>query len=194
MFDLLLFQYLNMKKETLQLIIFCITLPVFLTLFSYKIVLLFSDLDPAQQNTIDFVQGEEELQLNYTSKEISHLQDVKEVMRWTEIVFFVSLLFSTLIITTHRKRKKALRKLFFFGGLTTTIGILMVLFFSLVSFPLTFTIFHHLFFPQGNWMFAADSMLIQTFPGRFFFGLSVKIFLLTLLLGIISVFFKKGKL
>ena len=39
---------------------------------------------------------------------------------------------------------------------------------SLVSWSWLFEVFHLVLFPQGNWRFPADSLLIQTYPQEFF--------------------------
>ena len=77
-----------MNKKAI-LIIFCILLPLFLLLFSYKTILFVIDKTPAQQETIDFLQGKENLEMNYSSLEVSHLEDVKGVMSSANYLFYV---------------------------------------------------------------------------------------------------------
>ncbi len=181
-----------MKK--IFVVIFCVVLPIFIMLFSYKSVLFFADLDINQENTIDYLQNNGELLLNYTSSEGSHLEDVKKVMRFSDYLFYFCLLVLTLILTFYRKKKEETKKLLVDGGITTAVLLGMILLFLLTAFNSAFTLFHNLFFPQGNWMFAFDSLLIQTFPLDFFIGMSYKIFLLSLGLGIgIIVIGKKYK-
>jgi len=172
------------QKNKLLLIIFCILLPIFLILFSYKIVLFNANLTSDQQNAINFLNDKEKLALNYTANEVSHLEDVKKVMNFFEIVFYFSLLILTLIITYFRRNKQQLRKLFYYGGIVTVAVVLIKLIVVLLSFNFAFTIFHNILFPQGNWMFPMGSVLIQTFPLQFFINMSVWIFGATLLLGI----------
>jgi integral membrane protein (TIGR01906 family) len=178
---------IKMNHNKLILIVFCIFLPLFLLLFSYKVVLGLSDLTENQQETIDFLNNKQELNLNYTTNEVSHLEDVKGVMNLIDYLFYFRLIIITLIITYYRKNKDQLKKLFKCGGITTLISIGLILLFVLISFNTTFTIFHQIFFPQGNWLFPIDSLLIQTFPIGFFIGISVKIFLLTMGLGSIFI-------
>lgn len=168
-----------MKKEKVWLILFCILLPLFLLLFSYKTVSYFS-LDEEQQESIEGISS-----LEYTSAELSHMQDVSKVMRGADFVFYGLLLILTLILTYYRKDIKQTKKLLKYGGLTTIIFVLVVLLFSLTSFDYLFTLFHQFFFPQGNWTFESSSLLLQTFPIEFFISISRNIFLGTLLLGIV---------
>jgi len=174
-----------MKKYLL--VIFCILLPIFLMLFSYKMALEFTALDANQESTIDYLQNNRELSLNYTIMEVSHLEDVKGVIKISDYLFYFSLLVLTLILTFYRKKKEETKKLLFYGGITTVIMLGMILLFLLLSFHSAFTVFHNLFFPQGNWQFASDSLLIQTFPLGFFIGMSYKIFVQSLIYGIIFI-------
>ena len=175
-----------MNKDKILLIVFCVSLPLLLLLFSYKVVLGTSNLTDAQQEWIDFFDGNE-LPDNYTSLEVSHMQDVKGVMGGGDIAFYALLVITTLIITRYKKEWKITRKLLRYGGRTTVVLLLGLLLFSVVAFNYLFSLFHAILFPQGNWMFPTDSLLIQTFPLDFFINTSTTIFSLTLLFGIVFI-------
>ena len=176
-----------MNKSKLLLIIFCILLPLFLLLLSYKIVLGFTNLDENQHRTINFLQKDEDLNLSYTKLELSHLQDVRKVMKAAEYLFYFLLLILTLIFTYLKKDKRKLIQLLKYGGITTISFILVILLSSILLFNQVFALFHQIFFPQGNWTFASDSLLIQTFPLEFFIQISRNIFILTVIEGIIFI-------
>ena len=172
-----------MKKGTLFLVLFCISLPVFLLLFSYHSTLLFYPKSEVQKETISFVNGgRENMSINYTSSEISHLQDVRGVTKGERYLFIAVYLIVILIFGANMKNKFFSKKLLRYGGITTAIIMGIILLFSLVSFNEIFTLFHQLFFPQGNWMFAPESLLIQTFPFNFFTNIGIIIFLQTIIL------------
>lgn len=173
-----------MKEKKILLIVFCVLLPIFLLLFSYKSILIFVDYNTEQQKVIDFLEGKEKLEADITALEIDHLNDVKEVMKNLDLVFYFLLLVLTLIITYTYKNKPFLKKLFFYGGITTLSFIFLFFILTLTNFNFIFTTFHQIFFPQGNWIFPTDSLLIQTFPLEFFVRISTKIFLLTIVFGI----------
>ncbi|PIN74373.1 hypothetical protein COV20_00420 [Candidatus Woesearchaeota archaeon CG10_big_fil_rev_8_21_14_0_10_45_16] len=175
-----------MNKKFIN-ISFCVFAVVFLLLFSYKTALFFTPLSPDQQNAVDFLHDKTELAEGYTGEEISHLEDVKNVMRWADIVFYLSLLIGTTIFTYYKKDKRQIKKLLRYSGISTVAFVSMILLLALTSFDFLFTNFHHLFFPQGNWLFPYDSFLIQTFPIGFFVSLSRNIFLLAFILGIIFI-------
>jgi len=176
---------IKMNKNKILLIIFCISLPLFLLLFSYKINLYFTDLTSDQQNAINFLDNKENLIGNYTSNEKSHMQDVKRLIKKVNYLFYFLLLIITSILTYYKKDKNHILKLLKKGGLTSIVSLLILLSFIILSFNQSFIFFHEIFFPQGNWQFPYDSFLIQTFPLNFFIVISQKIFITALISGII---------
>ena len=166
---------MKVNKNKIVVVLFCIFITSLLLLLSYKIALGTTELTENQDTTIKFLIDNENLELNYTSAEISHLEDVKKVMNGLDYLFYFSLLIVTFIITIYKKKKDVIKKLVYYGGITSLAvsGIMML--FSLLSFNFTFEIFHKLLFPQGNWLFPTDSLLIQTFPIQFFVTISKRI-------------------
>ena len=101
----------------------------------------------------------------YTQAEKEHLYDVKELLHRLEYVFLISLF---LLIVWVRY----LLNLVFFRTFVLTILGLVTLFVVVLgvwwfAWDWLFVRFHELFF-TGNWMFSADSFLIQSYPWEFF--------------------------
>ena len=178
------------KKDKRIINLFCFFFVIFMVLLSYKVILLITVLTANQQNTIDFLQEKAELELPFTEEEVSHLQDVKKLMKVINYLFYFSLLILTLILTYYKKNVQQVKKLLRYGGITTIVVVLITIFILWLSFSKLFTLFHHVFFPQGNWIFPTDSLLIQTFPIDFFNSISLRIFGLSLFISLILVFFK----
>lgn len=172
-----------MNSPKILSVLFCLILPLFVLLLSYKITLAVTDLTENQQHVIDYLQNDAPLRLLYTVDELSHLEDVNEVMNGIDYLFYgiTLVVIGTLIIFRHDK--EYLHQLLWYSGLTAVGIILLVGLLSLLSFNGLFTLFHQLFFPQGNWQFPIDSLLIQTFSLDFFITISSRIFLTTLILG-----------
>ncbi|NQV91473.1 DUF1461 domain-containing protein [Candidatus Woesearchaeota archaeon] len=170
-----------------KVILFSFIAIVFLVLFSFKIVLFLTPLSDNQQQTVDFLQGKDELKVPYEENAVSHMYDVKKVFFYADVMFYVSLLILTLFLTHYRKKIKKISEFLNYGGWTTIIGLGSLLMFALIGFNTLFTWFHRIFFPQGNWMFDAESLLIQTFPIEFFVSMSLKIFILALVFGIVFI-------
>lgn len=123
----------------------------------------------------------------FTESEASHLEEVRNIMQYADHVFYVLLLAVTVIVTYYRKDKDFVLKLFGYGGKFTIATMLLLGFLSFLFFEGVFALFHQIFFPQGNWQFATDSLIIQTFSLDFFVIISRNIFLLTLFLGILFI-------
>ncbi|MDP3640186.1 MAG: DUF1461 domain-containing protein, partial [Nanoarchaeota archaeon] len=149
-----------------------------------KTVLFFTPLTEPQEKALQFLDGNlAEIPYSLTPEERSHLVDVERVMTSINAVFYVLLLTLTILLTYTRKQPLFQKKLFRCGGIATvTFGFILLLF-MLFSFTSSFTLFHQLFFPQGNWLFPENSFLIQTFPLSFFITAARNIFLVLLALG-----------
>ncbi len=93
----------------------------------------------------------------YTSNEISHLKDVKDLISFSRIL----MLFLLLIFLLEFEKKSL------FYAFPTIVIISLVLFVFSLNFYLFFSKFHELFF-AGNYSFPASSFLIQSFPEQFF--------------------------
>ena len=103
---MLKFKFINRLKRNWISIIFALFLFTFLILFAYKVTLATSSLSNNQQETIDYLNYNREISLNYTSAEISHLQDVQVLMNNVDYTLYLSLLICTLILTLQRRKKE----------------------------------------------------------------------------------------
>lgn len=115
----------------------------------------------------------------YSEDELSHMKDAKVVflavrtLGW--ILLPVGAVTMLALILTRSDRKR----IFSFGAiwgsasiliLGALIGIIIAL-----NFQAAFTVFHNIFFPQGNWQFPASSAMIQLLPGGLFMDAAVYI-------------------
>jgi hypothetical protein len=164
-------------------------------------------------NVFDFLVYQKSLDSTFTSDEASHMHDVRflfNLFRFLSL-FFLLLIFCYifLIFKINKSEKKSVfdNKIFLFElnfflkkiklSIFLSLGFfVLLLFFVFVDFTSSFNVFHKLFFPQGNWMFSIDSLLINLFPLSFFIGIAKKVFLFSslfsvLFLGFILLFEKK---
>jgi integral membrane protein (TIGR01906 family) len=98
----------------------------------------------------------------FNEQESAHMTDVAWLVR---VGLFVLILTSILLLAL----KPNARTIYYGTGIL--IGFLAIL--MLLPFDSIFTQFHQIFFPQGNWQFAADSTIIQFYPFEFFFKYAV---------------------
>lgn len=119
----------------------------------------------------------------FTEAEISHLVDVRRLMRLTTISVPVLLM----ILCYLWSKKQITKRAILAGSALPTILIVLGVF---IPFEPLFKIFHYIFFPQGNWVFPVDSLLIQTYPSSFFAlmagSIGIRIILLSAGMGILG--------
>lgn len=120
----------------------------------------------------------------FTPNEIDHLDDVRRLIYFSRITLILSLLLLALLWFLHRRRHttfKFLKHLKSMSLLSFWGSIIIVIFFFLF-WEFAFVSFHQLFFPQGNWAFPADSLLINLYPNIFWQSAFGLYFLLVLLI------------
>jgi len=162
------------------LLIFCLVFSIYLASFKF---LVFSDnfykyeFSKGQENNllttkqiISFFEGNSELPDVFAKDEKYHLQDVKVLTQKGNILLRLFILFNIVLLSfllfNSDKIKKDLSRISIFSGIS---GLLAILPFILFDFSSLFMRFHLIFFPQGNWQFPADSVLIQLFSESFFY-------------------------
>ena len=125
-----------MNNKKAALIVFCVLLPLFLLLFSYKATLFFTDLTVEQRAVFDFLEGNKGVGSleGYTEPELSHLEDVQRVMMYAEAVFYALLLIISLVFTYYRKDKQFTSRLLRYGGIATVLLLVVLLIAVAVSF------------------------------------------------------------
>ena len=174
-----------------RLVAAAILVPLFLLLFSYHLVLLFYPQTAVQRETISALLTNQPFLLNFAADEQSHMEDVGVVMRRALMTFAALALFLTVLLKDVW-HDAVQRKLILCVGSMSTLIVAGIIFLAVVlSFQSLFVVFHLLFFPQGNWQFSSDSLLIHTFPGSFFIGMTISFFVLALLLAFCILIFAK---
>jgi len=110
---------------------------------------------------------------DFSEKEQAHLTDVKKVIDWVCILYYLAifLLVASAAATCRwlgNDWKDIVAGTLHYGGAAAFAFIAIVGLFSLINFDLLWRLFHAVLFPQGNWQFSANSLLITFFPEKFF--------------------------
>jgi uncharacterized membrane protein len=102
----------------------------------------------------------------FSPDEISHLLDVALLYQKVRLIFGGAAIFCLSVLIIERARKHIDRRAFLYAarGLAS-VGIFVSL--AVIFFTTFFLRFHELFFPQGNWAFPEQSLLIASFPELF---------------------------
>ncbi len=117
----------------------------------------------------------------FTPDEVSHLNDVRELLAKIFILYFSSILLVIIgiILLIDKNIKIFIRNL---GKIFVISSVSILLFIAILyllgkNFPVLFDNFHLIFFPQGNFTFPENSLIITLFPFGFFYGFFIKIVL-----------------
>ncbi len=113
---------------------------------------------PLQEEVKLFLESGEELPF-FGVAEDAHMFDVYYLLLAARLV--TAGLVVGLLAVLARVQVRSLRVA---GWLLVVAPLALVL----VEWSWLFEVFHHVFFPQGNWRFPAGSLLIQTYPEQFF--------------------------
>ncbi|MEK6874209.1 MAG: DUF1461 domain-containing protein [Nanoarchaeota archaeon] len=129
------------------------------------------------------------LSTNFTTKEASHLADLRLLVQLFGLLYWI--LFISLGYVFCSRQYRFIQGLQLAGIIL--IGIVIIL--SVVPFNISFRLVHYILFPQGNWQFTKESLLIQLYPLEFFvtmaMHISYRILIAGSLLLIISTIFLK---
>ena len=121
---------------------------------------------------------------------VSHMNDVRNVIHASLVftIVIVVLLLATLIFTGIKAGKRTIANGVIGGGVTAVTLALLLTVIGFVSFDTLFTRMHELFFADGSWTFAEDSLLICTYPLAFWIGMAlVWAFVLAVVCFIVSI-------
>lgn len=122
----------------------------------------------------------------FNETEISHLDDVRILLKKLLIVFYVSIaLFAVLSILLVEKKSKRFLKNISLSGLISSVILIclfVLLYFLGNNFWALFDKFHYVFFPQGNWAFPEGSLIITIFPFGFFYDFFFKLITVSLII------------
>jgi len=121
----------------------------------------------------------------FNETEISHLDDVRILLKKLLTVFYVSIaLFAVLTILLVEKKSKRFLKNISLSGLISSVILIclfVLLYFLGNNFWALFDKFHYVFFPQGNWAFPEGSLIITIFPFGFFYDFFFKLITVSLI-------------
>lgn len=125
----------------------------------------------------------------FTAAEVTHMEDVRAVIRGTLIAWLLALgaIVTGVAILRPGERRERLRRALFAGGLLTGCLVGVVALVGLVSFDFFFETFHSVLFERGTWQFPNDSTLISLYPERFWMTAALIGVLLVLVQTIVAI-------
>lgn len=106
-----------------------------------------------------YFQGKE-LSAEYTSLEINHMHEVKDLVNAFLFINFFSLLLFLFL-------DKYIQQNFYIAGISL-VALAILLFIAALSFDEFFNRWHEIFFSSDNWLLPEDAKLIKDYPLEYF--------------------------
>jgi uncharacterized membrane protein len=140
-----------------------------------------------------------------TVDEAQHMRDVRGLLDLVKVISLVLILMmiicAAIVIRKFRQGEKTtkknelnmiktariLRTTLLAGGVLALLVVGFLALSAYFGFSDFWTAFHHVLFPQGNWQFSTDSVLITLFPQGFFEGFSSNVMLAAASYGILAI-------
>ena len=135
-------------------------------------------VDGATNNLFGYFWGKNMLDANfYSSQAISHLKDVRDLLIFTNGLFYISLfvVISFFIFLLVKKQKKIILKSLLLGSIATIIFIIFLGLGLANAFDAVFLKFHQALFANTLWLFPSGDNLIRLFPQQFFVDFANKL-------------------
>lgn len=137
-------------------------------------------------NLIKYMNNKEELSNFFNEQEKTHLHDVKYLINLAFIIFYLVLILTLMFLMYFIYKKKYLIIL---DSLITSslIIILLQIIFLITNFSSNFLLFHEILFTNNLWLFNPGDNIVNLFPEEFFYDISLKIMLNSLIISLILI-------
>jgi integral membrane protein (TIGR01906 family) len=119
----------------------------------------------------------------FPSDVVGHMQDVRDVLQAVRLAVaaLTLLLLAVVLYVWRRAGRKALGLGLLAGAVAAVAVTLLLVALGALNFSALFTAMHQLFFAEGTWVFAEDSLLICAYPLGFWIGMGATWALMLLL-------------
>lgn len=121
----------------------------------------------------------------FNAREISHMQDVREVIDWMfplHTIAMVAWLALVIGLSIYRSARRGAGTALIAGVIVTVISVIVLGFFGATAWDTFFTAFHRIFFKGDTWLFLNTDTLIRLYPEVFWFRITLMIGGVTLVL------------
>ena len=112
----------------------------------------------------------------FTDDEYAHMADVRRVFDGAKLLVPLGLV--VIIVRLQRARARSSRDMWTLvrnGSLAAVAVVALIGIVATFAFDPLFLAFHYVFFPQGNFLFPADSNLIRLYPDWYWQGVTLRV-------------------
>jgi hypothetical protein len=112
----------------------------------------------------------------FTPNEYAHMADVRDVfIAFRFVAASAGIVGIALVLRAARRGRRAAVVLIRDAALVSAVGVAAIAVAAVVAFDPLFLLFHEVFFPQGNFLFAPDSNLLAVYPDEYWYGVTLRI-------------------
>ena len=151
-----------------------------------KIIAYFSGTDESLQIEVFFNGSNQKFFTDFETEgkednEIAHMEDVKPIFIAVKILGYVLAILGVLVLiggfflTEKGYRLRVLCRGAIIGASIFLLIIGTIGLYIAIDFNTAFTVFHHIFFPQGNWTFSITSNMLAILPEVLFLDAAITI-------------------
>lgn len=152
---------------------------------SIEIATLISNYLLGRQSSYE-VEGREDINSKISSREVLHMQDVRNIFLTIKHGFYLSSFLSATIFFMVKRKILANKKFYLFGLMIPILIILLISIFASINFDKAFVILHKIIFTNDFWILKPGRDFIISFmPIELFFEMAKNMLLLFIILIII---------
>lgn len=112
----------------------------------------------------------------FTANEYAHMADVRSVfIAFRAVAAVAATVGIALVLRVATRGRRAAELLIRDAALGAAVGVAAIAVAAVVAFDPLFLLFHEVFFPQGNFLFPADSNLLVVYPDEYWSGVTLRI-------------------
>jgi integral membrane protein (TIGR01906 family) len=112
----------------------------------------------------------------FTAAEYAHMADVRNVFVGARAIAIVAAAVAALLVVrVARRGRRAAISLARDAAIGACIGTAIIAVAAAVAFDPLFLLFHEIFFPQGNFLFPANSNLLAMYPDPYWYGVTLRV-------------------
>jgi integral membrane protein (TIGR01906 family) len=112
----------------------------------------------------------------FTAAEYAHMADVRNVFVGARVAAVsAAAIVALVIVLVARRGRLAAVALARDGAIAAGLGTAAIAVAAAIGFDQLFLFFHEIFFPQGNFLFPADSNLLALYPDPYWYGVTLRV-------------------
>jgi integral membrane protein (TIGR01906 family) len=112
----------------------------------------------------------------FTADEQAHMTDVRHVFIGFELAALIAVAVASIVGVLAAKRSRSTAFLLLRdAAIAACVGTAIIAAVAAVAFDRLFLLFHEILFPQGNFLFPANSNLLAMYPDPYWYGVTLRV-------------------